>query len=114
MFPERMESNTMHAEAHSTTHPMTAVLQDCLRRQRQAYLAHPVPTLAERWADLRTLARFVHENKAAFTTPPSGNAGARIACGVIEGTAGTPSTAPGTAPAPKAETPSAPAPPPTH
>ncbi len=77
MFPERMESNTMHAEAHFTTHPMTAVLQDCLRRQRQAHLAHPVPTLAERWADLRTLARFVHENKAALCAAVSADYGHR-------------------------------------
>ena len=33
-------------------------LSTALTLQRQAYLAHPVPTQAERRADLRTLERF--------------------------------------------------------
>ena len=41
-------------------------LQLSLALQRQAYLAHPVPSLAERKADLRTLQRFVRENEAAL------------------------------------------------
>lgn len=41
-------------------------LDAALALQRQAYLAHPVPTLAERKADLRTLQRFVREHKDAL------------------------------------------------
>jgi coniferyl-aldehyde dehydrogenase len=41
-------------------------LQLALDRQREAYFAHPVPDLDERKADLRTLARFVHENEDAL------------------------------------------------
>ena len=41
-------------------------LEAALALQRQAYLAHPVPTLAERKADLRTLQRFVREHKEAL------------------------------------------------
>lgn len=53
---------------HSVT-PQDSIrqtLQATLDRQRAAYLAHPVPTLAERKADLRQLQRFVRENKAAM------------------------------------------------
>jgi coniferyl-aldehyde dehydrogenase len=66
----------MHTEAQAA-HPMTATLHDCLCRQRQAYLAHPVPTLAERRADLRTLARFVRENKADLCAAVSADYGHR-------------------------------------
>ena len=41
-------------------------LDDALALQRQAYLAHPVPTLTERKADLRTLQRFVRAHKDAL------------------------------------------------
>ena len=37
-------------------------LADALALQRKAYLAHPVPTLDERKADLRTLQRFVRDD----------------------------------------------------
>ncbi len=67
----------MHTEPHAAAHPTKAALDDCLQRQRQAYLARPVPTLAERKADLRTLARFVHENKAALCDAVSADYGHR-------------------------------------
>jgi coniferyl-aldehyde dehydrogenase len=38
-------------------------LADALALQREAYLAHPVPTFDERKQDLRTLQRFVRQNK---------------------------------------------------
>ncbi|MDE2249022.1 MAG: coniferyl aldehyde dehydrogenase [Xanthomonadaceae bacterium] len=41
-------------------------LASALAAQRAAYFAHPVPTLAERKADLRTLQRFLRENKDAL------------------------------------------------
>ncbi len=41
-------------------------LNDALALQRQAYFAHPVPTLAERKADLRTLQRFIREHQDAL------------------------------------------------
>jgi coniferyl-aldehyde dehydrogenase len=43
--------------------PLLDTLNAALAAQRQAYLAHPVPSLDERKADLRTLQRFVRENK---------------------------------------------------
>jgi coniferyl-aldehyde dehydrogenase len=46
--------------------PPVGVLQDTLALQRQAYLAHPVPTLRERQQDLRTLQRFIREHKDAL------------------------------------------------
>jgi coniferyl-aldehyde dehydrogenase len=47
--------------------PATAkVLRQSLECQRQAHLAHPMPTLDERRADLRQLARFVREHKDAI------------------------------------------------
>jgi coniferyl-aldehyde dehydrogenase len=45
---------------------IAAELQETLDLQRNAYLAHPVPTLEERKADLLALARFVRENKEAI------------------------------------------------
>jgi coniferyl-aldehyde dehydrogenase len=63
-----------------TTSPATAaVLASCLQRQRLAHLAHPMPTLAERQADLRTLARFVHENQQALIDAISADYGQRSA-----------------------------------
>ena len=41
-------------------------LASALAAQRAAYFAHPVPTLAERNAHLRTLQRFLRENKDAL------------------------------------------------
>ena len=52
-------------------------LQHALDLQRQAYLAHPVPTLAERKADLRTLQRFVREHKDALCDAISADYGHR-------------------------------------
>ena len=49
-----------------TSTDMAARLQQALLAQRRAYLAHPVPTLDERRADLRTLERFVRENQDAL------------------------------------------------
>ncbi|MCU0967118.1 MAG: hypothetical protein MUF08_19290 [Burkholderiaceae bacterium] len=54
-------------------------LADALALQRKAYLAHPVPTLAERQADLRTLQRFVRENKEALA-PTTATARATRRC----------------------------------
>jgi coniferyl-aldehyde dehydrogenase len=50
-------------------HPENSIpsrLDDALAMQRKAYLANPVPTLAERKADLRTLQRFIREHKDAM------------------------------------------------
>jgi coniferyl-aldehyde dehydrogenase len=52
-------------------------LSAALALQRQAYRTHPVPTLAERQADLRTLARFIHENKQAVLDAISADYGYR-------------------------------------
>ncbi|HWP13878.1 MAG TPA: coniferyl aldehyde dehydrogenase [Ramlibacter sp.] len=53
------------------------LLAQSLARQRQAYLAHPVPSLAERKADLRTLQRFVREHKTAICDAISADYGHR-------------------------------------
>jgi coniferyl-aldehyde dehydrogenase len=52
-------------------------LEASLERQRQAYRAHPVPSLAERKDDLRTLARFVRENQDAICEAISADYGHR-------------------------------------
>ncbi|MDP1901384.1 MAG: coniferyl aldehyde dehydrogenase [Rubrivivax sp.] len=52
-------------------------LSAALRLQRQAYLAHPVPTRDERRADLRTLQRFIRENKDALCEAISADYGHR-------------------------------------
>jgi len=52
-------------------------LSTALTLQRQAYLAHPVPTQAERRADLRTLERFVRENQDALCSAISADYGHR-------------------------------------
>ena len=54
-------------------------LQAALTLQRQAYRAHPVPTLAERNADLSTLARFIQENRPAIVDAISADYGHRSA-----------------------------------
>ena len=52
-------------------------LAEALALQRKAYLAHPVPTLAERQADLRTLQRFVRDHKEALISAISADYGHR-------------------------------------
>ena len=53
------------------------VLHAALARQRQAYLADPVPALEQRKADLRTLQRFIRENKQALCDAISADYGHR-------------------------------------
>src|SRR5580698_10862755 len=40
--------------------------EQCFARQRAAYLAEPNPPYAQRVADLKSLARMLKENRAAF------------------------------------------------
>jgi coniferyl-aldehyde dehydrogenase len=54
-----------------------AVLQDVLARQRAAYLRQPVPSLAQRRADLDTLERFVRENRQLLIDAVSADYGHR-------------------------------------
>ncbi len=57
--------------------PLDAQLESALAAQRRAYFAHPVPTLAERKADLRTLQRFIRDHKAALCDAISADYGHR-------------------------------------
>jgi coniferyl-aldehyde dehydrogenase len=59
------------------TRDTAATLRDALELQRQAYRRHPVPTLDERRADLRTLQRFVRENTDALCEAISADYGHR-------------------------------------
>jgi len=52
-------------------------MADALAMQKAAYLAHPVPTLAERTKDLRTLQRFVRDHKEALCDAISADYGNR-------------------------------------
>lgn len=61
---------------HLEAEPMSC-LQDALALQRQAYLAHPVPSLQERRRDLRTLQRFIHEHQDALCDAISADYGRR-------------------------------------
>lgn len=65
---ENMELNTQ---------PAHAALAAALALQRAAYLAHPVPTLAERKRDLHTLQRFLREHKDALCAAISADYGNR-------------------------------------
>ncbi|MBL0089637.1 MAG: coniferyl aldehyde dehydrogenase [Ideonella sp.] len=60
-----------------TANSLSAELQSALQLQRQAYFANPVPSLQERKADLRTLQRFIRENKAALCDAISADYGNR-------------------------------------
>ena len=57
--------------------PLGNALRTSLALQRQAYFAHPVPTIEERRADLRTLKRFVQEHKIALCDAISADYGHR-------------------------------------
>ena len=57
--------------------PLGNALRASLELQRQAYFAHPVPTFDERRADLRTLKRFIQENKEALCDAISADYGHR-------------------------------------
>lgn len=57
--------------------PIRRKLDAALQLQRQAYFAHPVPSLAERRADLRTLQRFVRDHKQALCDAISADYGHR-------------------------------------
>ncbi len=64
-----------HTEA--MTRPASEPLARVLALQRQAYAAHPVPTYAQRRADLLTLQRFVREHKDALCAAISADYGHR-------------------------------------
>jgi coniferyl-aldehyde dehydrogenase len=56
---------------------IATALSSTLARQREAYLAHPVPSLDERKADLRTLQRFIRDHKEAICHAISADYGHR-------------------------------------
>lgn len=57
--------------------PLDEALRATLQRQRQAYLAHPVPSRAERLADLATLERFIREQQEALVAAVNADYGQR-------------------------------------
>ena len=57
--------------------PTPSALDEALALQRKAYFAHPVPTLAERKADLRSLQRFIREHQEALCDAISADYGHR-------------------------------------
>jgi coniferyl-aldehyde dehydrogenase len=57
--------------------PLAERLQAALRLQRAAYLAHPVPTLAERRDDLKRLQAFLREHQDALADAISADYGHR-------------------------------------
>ena len=59
------------------TAPARAGLEATLALQRAAYLAHPVPSLAERKRDLHTLQRYIREHKEALCEAISADYGNR-------------------------------------
>jgi len=67
----------VHADSPPPEAPVAAALADALQRQRAAYLAHPVPTAAERRDDLRQLALFVKDNRQAILDAISADFGHR-------------------------------------
>jgi coniferyl-aldehyde dehydrogenase len=69
--------NASIAPAHLQPNPLAQRLEAGLALQRAAYFQHPVPSLAERRADLRTLQRFLRENKDALCEAISADYGHR-------------------------------------
>ena len=67
----------MHADSRTLEHPVAAALRDTLQRQRVAHLAHPVPGLQERRADLEQLARLVRDHRQAIVEAISADFGHR-------------------------------------
>ena len=67
----------MHAEPDAAVAAIAASLNETLRLQRDAYFKHPVPSYAERVADLRTLQRFARENKEAIVAAINADYGNR-------------------------------------
>ncbi len=57
--------------------PVSSLLESALAAQRRAYFAHPVPSMAERKADLRTLQRFIRDHKLALCDAISADYGHR-------------------------------------
>ena len=57
--------------------PIRSSLELALAQQRAAYFANPVPTLQDRKTDLRTLQRFIRENKQALCDAISADYGNR-------------------------------------
>ncbi len=58
--------NAQPQEIAAGTPSVTATLQAAFEAQRRAYAADPVPAYAQRVADLRTLRRFIVENREAL------------------------------------------------
>jgi coniferyl-aldehyde dehydrogenase len=56
---------------------MDSFLESVLARQREAYLAHPIPSRHDRLADLTTLKRFVRENVEDLIEAVSADYGSR-------------------------------------
>ena len=72
--PSRCPERALNAADLPAT---VSALQQALDRQREAYLAHPVPSQAERRADLRVLRQFVRENRDALAEAISADYGHR-------------------------------------
>jgi coniferyl-aldehyde dehydrogenase len=72
VFRPKLEHAMKHAEP-----PPPSALEQALALQRQAYFAHPVPTLQGRKADLRTLQRFIREHQEALCDAISADYGHR-------------------------------------
>lgn len=62
---------------NQSTPSLASVLESALTRQRQAYLADPVPTYAQRRADLLALRRFIREHQEALCDAISADYGHR-------------------------------------
>jgi coniferyl-aldehyde dehydrogenase len=67
----------LHADSQTPERPVAVALREALQLQRTAYLAHPVPSLVERRADLQQLKRFVQDNRQAILAAISADFGHR-------------------------------------
>lgn len=61
----------------SNNHPAFARFADCLVQQRAAYHANPVPTLAQRLADLDALKALIRDNEPALVEAVNADYGSR-------------------------------------
>lgn len=61
----------------NNNHPAFARFADCLAQQREAYHANPVPTLAQRLADLDALKALIRDNEPALVEAVNADYGSR-------------------------------------
>lgn len=77
MAPVHLAASHGAATSIAAGSELSVLLSSTLQRQRDAYLAHPIPSYQERVGDLRTLQRFVRDHMDALVEAISADYGHR-------------------------------------